>query len=115
MATMTEYLQVTTTIDSEEKAQKLAQQLVERRLAACAQVVGPIVSTYYWKGQVESAREWMCIAKTTQMKYPALEEAILRLHSYETPEVLATPVVAGSQAYLDWIAGELEIGTEPSE
>jgi periplasmic divalent cation tolerance protein len=112
MEMMTDYLQVTTTIDSQEQAQKLARQLVERRLAACVQVLGPATSTYFWQGRVEEAGEWVCVAKTTQLKYPALEDAILKLHPYEVPEVLTTPIVAGNKAYLDWIDQELGVGAE---
>ncbi len=109
---MTDFLQVTTTLDDQDQAQKLAAQLVQRRLAACVQVVGPVASTYYWEGKIESAQEWLCIAKTTQLKYPALEDAIRKLHSYDVPEILATPVVAGNKPYLDWIDQTLLAGTE---
>lgn len=112
MDTMTDYLQVTTAIDSQERAQQLAQQLVERRLAACVQVLGPMTSTYFWQGNVESGPEWLCVIKTTQLKYPALEDAILKLHPYEVPEVLTSPIVAGNRAYLDWIDQELGVGAE---
>jgi periplasmic divalent cation tolerance protein len=100
---MTDHLHVLTTIDSEEAAERISAALVERRLAACVQVVGPISSTYRWQGEVERAREWMCVAKTTAARYPEVEATIRELHSYEEPEIVATPIVAGSAGYLAWL------------
>lgn len=103
---MTDYIQVSTAIDSEEGAQKIAEALVSARLAACVHVAGPIKSTYWWQGHMEQAQEWVCTAKTRQALYPEVEQAIRALHPYEEPEIVATPILAGSQGYLDWIAGE---------
>lgn len=100
---MAEYLQVLTTVGSEEEAERISAALVERRLAACVQVVGPIASRYRWQGEVERAEEWMCLAKTTGARYAELEAAIRELHPYEEPEVVATPIVAGSPGYLAWV------------
>lgn len=104
---MTGHLQVLTTIDSEEAAERISAALVERRLAACVQVLGPVSSTYRWQGEVERAREWMCVAKTTAQRYPEVEAAIRELHSYDEPEIVATPIVAGSAGYLGWISESL--------
>lgn len=101
---MAEYLQVVTMIDSEEAAERISAALVERRLAACVQVLGPIASTYRWQDKIESAREWMCVAKTAAARYDELEAAIRELHTYDEPEIVATPIVAGSAGYLDWVA-----------
>jgi periplasmic divalent cation tolerance protein len=98
-----EYVQVLTTAGSEKEAGRVASLLVERRLAACVQVVGPIVSRYRWQGEVEEEREWQCLAKTTRAAYPAVEAAIREVHSYDEPEIIATPIVAGSPGYLAWI------------
>jgi periplasmic divalent cation tolerance protein len=98
-----EHLQVLTAAGSEEEAERISAALVERRLAACVQVIGPVASHYRWQGKVEHAREWLCLAKTTAQRYPELEAAIRELHSYEEPEIVATPIVAGSSGYLDWI------------
>jgi periplasmic divalent cation tolerance protein len=103
---MAEVLQVTTTTPTRAEADALAQALVEGRHAACVQVVGPITSRYRWEGAVEVAEEWLCLAKTTGDRYPALEAAIRDLHSYAEPEIVAVPVVAGSPSYLDWVARE---------
>ncbi len=85
----------------------IARTLVEERLAACVQVIGPIRSTYRWQGKVEKAEEWLAIAKTTQDLYPRLEATIKKLHTYEVPEILAVPVVAGNPDYLNWLAEQL--------
>lgn len=101
---MDEYLQVLTAAGSEEEAERISAALVERRLAACVQVLGPVSSRYRWRGEVETAREWLCLAKTEASRYPELEAAIRELHSYEEPEIVATPIVAGSPGYLEWIS-----------
>jgi periplasmic divalent cation tolerance protein len=100
---MAELVQVLTTAGSEEEAGRIASLLVERRLAACVQVVGPITSPYRWQGAIEEAREWQCLAKTTRTAYEAVEAAIREAHSYDEPEIIATPIVAGSSGYLAWI------------
>jgi periplasmic divalent cation tolerance protein len=110
---MTDAIQVVTTTASKEEAERIAQTLVTRRLAACVQVAGPISSTYRWKGDLETSQEWLCTIKTLQSHYHLLEEAIRELHSYEVPEILALGVVAGSRDYLDWLAGELADLTGP--
>jgi periplasmic divalent cation tolerance protein len=105
---VTESLQVFTTLPDEEQAGRLARELVERRLAACVQVVGPVASTYRWQGSVESAREWLCLLKTTRDRYLELEAALIELHPYDTPEFVAVPVVEGSRRYLDWLAAAVD-------
>jgi len=102
-----EYLQVLTTAGSEEEAERISEALVDRRLAACVQVLGPIATRYRWQGKVEQAQEWMCLAKTEASRYPDLETAIREIHSYDEPEIVAAPIVAGSEGYLDWIGESL--------
>ncbi|HEY5815399.1 MAG TPA: divalent-cation tolerance protein CutA [Solirubrobacterales bacterium] len=104
---MSDYIQVLTTIGAEEEAERISAALVERRLAACVQVIGPVSSRYRWQGEVETAEEWMCVAKTEASRYPELEAAIRELHSYDEPEIVATPIVAGSAGYLAWIGKSL--------
>lgn len=99
-------LQVVTTTDSREAAERLARSAVERRLAACAQVVGPVTSTYWWDGAVQTATEWQCVLKTTAARFDGLRAHLESEHSYDTPEIVATPIVAGGAAYLDWISRE---------
>ena len=103
---MTNFIQVTTAIDSEDGARKIADTLVSRRLAACVHIVGPITSVYWWQRKLETAREWVCIAKTRQELYDAVEAAIREVHPYDEPEILSTPILAGSRGYLEWIAAE---------
>ncbi len=104
----TEYIQVQTATEKMEEAQKIARALLERRLAGCVQIVGPIVSSYWWKGKLEMAEEWLCLIKSRQDLFEELEKAIVELHSYETPEIIATPIVAGSVDYLAWLNDELK-------
>jgi periplasmic divalent cation tolerance protein len=101
-----EYLQVQTTTDSRAEAVELAQAAVEARLAACAQVAGPIASTYWWEGGVERAEEWLLILKLPADRYDELAEMLTERHSYDEPEIVATPIVAGSAAYLSWLEDE---------
>jgi periplasmic divalent cation tolerance protein len=109
---VTEPLQVFATLPDEQQAGRLARALVERRLAACVQVIGPVASTYRWQGSVESAQEWLCLLKTTRDRYPELEAAVLELHPYDTPELVAVPLVEGSRRYLDWLAAAVEPGND---
>jgi periplasmic divalent cation tolerance protein len=104
---MTDAIQVVTTIASREEAERIAGELVARRLAACVQIVGPITSTYRWQGKIETGQEWQCVVKTRASRYAAVEAAIRELHSYEVPEILALAIVAGHRGYLDWLAGEV--------
>ncbi len=103
-----EYIQVSTTIEKKENAEKIAKTLVEKRLAACIQILGPIVSTYRWKGNVETAGEWICFIKSKRALYDKLEKAIKEMHPYETPEIVAMPIISGSKEYLEWLNSELQ-------
>jgi periplasmic divalent cation tolerance protein len=103
---MSEYIQVVTTTEHRDDAQRIARSLVEARLAACVQVTGPITSTYRWRGQIETAQEWQCCAKSRRALYDQIEQTIRRLHPYEVPEILAMPIVAGSADYLAWLERE---------
>lgn len=96
-------LQVATTVGSREAAVRMARMLVEEQLAACVQVVGPVHSAYRWQGAVEQAEEWICQCKTTAGQFEPLAARIRELHSYDTPEIIAFPIVAGDPAYLAWI------------
>jgi len=100
-------IQVITTAATRTNAQAIAKAVVGKRLAACAQVIGPITSTYWWQGKIGTADEWLCVMKGRQDLYDELEQAIRQVHSYEVPEILAVPVVQGSQDYLQWMDREL--------
>ena len=103
---MSDYLQVVTTTETKDQALRIAAALVDERLAACVQVVGPVTSTYRWEGAVQTSDEWLCVAKTRAELYDALERAIGRLHTYDVPEIIATPITSGSRSYLDWLRAE---------
>ena len=98
-----EFVIVLTTTDRRSDADTFARVLVERKLAACVQILGPIQSAYRWKGKVETAREWLCLIKTRSELYDAVERTITELHGYETPEIVALPIVHGSADYLAWL------------
>lgn len=106
---MTGILLVLTTFDNPEDAHRMARSLLQKRFSACIQILGPIRSFYHWKGKEEEAEEWLCLIKTTQELYPQLEAVILEQHPYETPEVVAIPVVGGSRGYLEWVRQEVDI------
>jgi periplasmic divalent cation tolerance protein len=101
-----ECLHVLTTIDSEDGARSLQRVLLEHRAAACVQILGPISSLYWWKGQIEEAQEWLCLAKTRGSQYRRLDSLIKENHPYETPEIIAVPIIAGNEDYLRWIRTE---------
>jgi periplasmic divalent cation tolerance protein len=102
-----EFIQVLTTTETPEDARRIADELLQRRLAGCVQIRGPMESLYWWKGKIETSQEWLCLAKTSRSRYDELERVIKDIHPYETPEILAVPVVAGSREYLAWLDAEL--------
>lgn len=104
---MTDRIVVLSTCSSEEEAERLARMLVERRLAGCVNVVPGVRSFYRWQGAIESAGEWLLVAKSSRDLFAALSAALEQAHSYEVPEVLALPVVDGSPNYLTWLAESL--------
>lgn len=103
------YCVVMTSTDSEAGAERIAQALLEARLAACAQI-HPATSRYTWKGAIARAEEWVLSIKARAADFEAIAAAIRALHSYETPEIIALPIVAGDPAYLDWLAQATERG-----
>jgi periplasmic divalent cation tolerance protein len=105
-----QFLQVQTTTDSRAEAVELARAAVEARLAACAQVSGPIASTYWWEDAVERAEEWLLTLKLPARGYQALADFLARSHSYDEPEIVALPIVAGAEPYLSWIEEETRPG-----
>jgi periplasmic divalent cation tolerance protein len=105
--------QVTTTLPDRSAAEVVARTLVEERHAACAQIQGPIESTYWWEGRIERATEWDCHLKTTLAAAPALRARLRELHPYDTPEIVAVLIVDGDPAYLRWIGATLDGGRTP--
>ena len=104
---MRKFIQVLTTTEKREDAENIARVLVEKMLAACVQIVGPVMSTYRWKGKVETAQEWQCLIKSREDLFSEVEKAIREVHPYETPEIIATAILAGSDDYLEWLQDEL--------
>jgi periplasmic divalent cation tolerance protein len=107
---MPDYIQILTTFATRADADSVGGELVRRRLAACAQVGGPITSTYHWNGAVETGDEWTLTLKTRGDRWEAVRAAIKELHPYETPEILCLPAIAGDEKYLRWIDESLGLG-----
>lgn len=103
---MSKYMQVNTTIDSAEGAERLARSITGARLAACVQIVGPIRSLFWWRDKIDDAQEWLLVIKTTTERLPELEQHIKANHSYDTPEITVTEIPWGSREYLDWISAQ---------
>ena len=89
-----------------DEAERLAERLVEERLAACVNVLGEADSIYWWKGRVEKARERILVVKTRAQLFDKLVERVKQLHSYTVPEIIALPIIMGSRGYLEWLAEE---------
>jgi periplasmic divalent cation tolerance protein len=98
-----DYQLVITTCPDDQLAESLATALVKEGLAACVNILPPVRSIYKWQGRIESAEERLLIIKSRVQDYPAVEQRITDLHSYELPEVIAVPIVNGLPAYLAWL------------
>ncbi len=105
---MTDKIVVLCTCETKEQAGSIARHLVEHHLAACVNILPAARSVYRWKGAVEESAELLLIVKTRRDVFPTLRAAIQKLHSYEVPEVIALPIVDGSESYLDWLDRELD-------
>jgi periplasmic divalent cation tolerance protein len=105
---MTDKRVVLTTCSSLEEARHIAQALVERRLAACANIVPNVESIYRWKGEVESSSEALLVIKTTADAFERLRAAVNELHTYDVPECIALEISDGSEHYLDWIGASVK-------
>ena len=99
-------LLVVTNLPDRAAAERLADALIEKNVAACVNILAPCRSVYRWKGAVQHDEEHPMLIKTTAARYPALEQAIRAGHPYELPEIIAVPVEQGLPAYLDWVAAE---------
>lgn len=105
---------VLVTCGSADEADRIAQAVVEKRLAACVnRLEAPVHSTYWWKGKIETAAEHLLLMKTEARLLGDLQMEIERLHSYEVPEVIALPIVAGAENYLQWLAGSVRPAAKP--
>lgn len=104
---MTEKIIVLSNCGSEEEARRVARSLVEARLAACVNIVPGVQSIFHWQGAVQEEAEWMLIIKSTRSLFEGLRAELRKIHSYQTPEVLAAPVIDGDAEYLEWIDREI--------
>jgi len=110
---MTDKIVVLTTCKSAEEAAQIARALVEKKLAACVSVMPTVRSFYRWKGAVEDEQESLLVIKSSRGLFDQLRVEIEKLHSYEVPEVIAVPIVDGSEGYLEWLERELVAKLEP--
>jgi len=105
---MTNFIQITTTVIKLEEAIKITDNILNKKLAACAQIIGPIKSIYWWKNKIENKKEWLCIIKTKKHFFKKIEKLIKDIHSYELPEITVIPIINGSKEYLKWIDNEVK-------
>ncbi len=105
---MSEALLIMTTAPASESADAIAAALVDRRQAACVQILGPMTSVYRWQDQVERSEERLLLIKTTAASWAQVEATIREFHSYQCPEIVAVPITAGSKSYLDWLAAQID-------
>ncbi len=100
-------MQIATTTATQAEAQQIARMLIEQHLVACAQVTGPVTSVYHWQGKVEEGEEWVCTLKTRESLFDKVASIIREVHSYQCPEIVASPITAASEDYLAWLEREL--------
>jgi periplasmic divalent cation tolerance protein len=105
LSQVTDHYEVSITAPTEDEANRLGKLAVEARLAACAQVSGPVTSTYWWDGQLVTGTEWLCVMKTTAPLVSALSNVLRAAHTYDVPEIINTRI-GGHRAYLEWIDAE---------
>lgn len=104
---MTSYIVVFMTVPDEKEATKIAHSLLKERLIACANIVGPVSSLFWWEGKIDKASEFLVIMKSKKNLFKKLSERVKELHSYEVPEVIALPVIEGLPSYLNWLGASL--------
>ena len=102
---MDNLIQVTTTSDDREELEKIAAHLVERKLAACCQVSGPMTSWYSWNDQLQSTQEWTCSIKTLKSRFADVAFAISNLHHYDEPQIVAVDICSTSEGFENWVRG----------
>lgn len=102
-----EILMVFVTVPGLKDGNRISKEILTSRLAACVTVIPGVRSMYWWEGRIARAKEAMLVVKTTRPQYRRLERKILELHSYEVPEIVAIPLVAGLTQYIEWVKGEV--------
>ncbi len=101
---------VRTTSSDVAVLKKIGRQLVLEKLAACAQVSGPMESQFYWEGKIDKVEEWSCSIKTTSEAWQRVQQTILDMHNYDTPEIVVVPIIDGSESYLNWVRENVDTG-----
>ena len=102
-----EYTLIMVTASSREEAEKIATTLLERKLIACANILGPVSSRFWWQGKIDSAEEYVIFMRTKRELFDQVADNVKQLHSYEVPEIIALPIVEGAKPYLEWINSSL--------
>ncbi len=110
---MIQYIIIFITTASKSEARKISDSLLDRHLIACANIIDGVDSYFWWKDRKEKAKECLIIAKTVKPAFKGLVKIVRRIHSYETPEIIAIPITAGSPDYLDWIGRNTYRWTKP--
>jgi len=105
---MSPYVVVIVTVANREEAEKIVRSLLEERLIACANIVGPISSIFWWEGKIDEAREFLVFMKSHENHFERLSEKVAEIHSYEVPEIIALPIIKGSPPYLKWLNASLQ-------
>ena len=109
---MSSFIVIFMTAPDREEAVKIARQLLNDRLIACANIIGPVSSLFWWKGKVEKAKEFMVFMKSRRNLFEKLSARIKEMHSYEVPEIIALPIIEALPSYLDWLNASLESVSE---
>lgn len=100
-------IMIVVTTSSKQEAKKIIQYLLNKRIIACGNIIGPISSSYWWKGNIEESEEFLLFMKSKMSLFKKIENEILKIHSYEIPEIVVLPIVEGSKGYLDWITNSM--------
>jgi len=101
------FIQIITTVGKKEEAESICRALLEKKLAACVQIVGRVESHYWWEGKIEKDREFLVFIKTKEALFESVEKVIKENHSYQVPEIISLPILKGSKDYLKWIEKEI--------
>jgi len=105
---MSSYVVVIMTVANRGEAVKIVRSLLEERLIACGNIVGPISSIFWWEGKIDEASEFLVFMKSHENHFERLSERVMEIHSYEVPEIIALPIIKGSKSYLEWLSDSLQ-------